>query len=93
MQISRAELDLPIHEPDYAQFSGYPPTIYLTISHVAPSGHDQMETDLKLTVSGLKGEVEFCLPLPNACAVPSAYHSLASKCYKSFVYIAMVGNL
>jgi len=87
VQISKSELDLPLCEPEYAQFSGYPPTIHLTISHVPPSAHDQieqMETDCKLKVLGLKEEVEFCLPLPNACAnpvalmnsgLPSAYQS------------------
>ena len=75
LQISKSELDLPLYEPEYAQFSGYPPTIHLTISHMPPSAHDQieqMETDCKLKVLGLKEEVEFCLPLPKACAKPVA---------------------
>jgi len=78
MQISKSELDLPIHEPEYAQFSGYPPTIHLTISHEPPSAHDQivhMETDRKLKVLGLKEEVEFCLPLPRVCVRPAGLMS------------------
>ena len=75
MQISKSELDLPIHEPEYAQFSGYPPTIHLTISHVPPSTHDQivhMETDCKLEVLGLTEDVEFNLPLPEESVRPVA---------------------
>lgn len=85
LQISKSELDLPLYEPEYAQFSGYPPTIHLTISHVPPSAHDQieqMETDCKLKVLGLK--VEFCLPLPKACAKPVALmNSGLHSAYKS----------
>ena len=95
MQISKSELDLPQNKPDYAKSfrSGYPPTIKLTIKHVPLFAHDlrgQMETDLKLKISGMKEEVEFCLPLPTirSTTVPSTRQS--SKINPSFV--TMVDN-
>ena len=66
MQITKEELDLPQNQPEYAPYSAYPPKIRLTILHIPPARNEsvQMETDLKLKVSGWKEEVHFCLPLP-----------------------------
>ena len=73
MQISKRELDLPLHEPEYAQFSGYPPKIHLTLSHVLPTAQIvERETDCTLKVLGLEEDVKFCLPLPKTCIRPVA---------------------
>lgn len=95
LQISKSELDLPQNEPDYAKSfgSGYPPTIWLTITHMPLFAHDprvQMETDLKLKVSGLKEAVEFCLPLPIILPTTALSTRQSSKFNPSFV--TMVEN-
>ena len=61
VQISRDEVDLPLHNPEYARLSTYPPRIWLTISPLEQDS--QLKTICAFKVVGFAEELEFRLTL------------------------------